>query len=112
MTDYKKILIKNGTVYNVPGKRTGVFDVLIGNSKIEKIGKNIRDKEALIIDAKDKIVVPGLVDVHVHFRQPGQEYKEDLFSGSRAAAAGGFTTVISEPNTKPPIDTPARLNKH
>ncbi len=109
MTDYKKILIKNGTVYNVPNKKTGVFDVLISNSRIEKISKNIKDKEALIVDAKDKIVVPGLVDVHVHFRQPGQEYKEDLYSGSRAAAAGGFTTVIAEPNTTPPIDTPSRL---
>jgi len=109
MTNYKKILIKNGTVYNVPNKKTGVFDVLISNSKIEKISKNIKDKEALVVDAKDKIVVPGLVDVHVHFRQPGQEHKEDLHSGSRAAAAGGFTTVIAEPNTNPPIDTPSRL---
>ncbi len=111
MTNYKKILIKNGTVYNVPNKKTGVFDILISNSKIERISKNIKDKEALVVDAKDKIVVPGLVDVHVHFRQPGQEHKEDLHSGSRAAAAGGFTTVIAEPNTKPPIDTPSRLVK-
>ena len=109
MINYKKILIKNGTVYNVPNKKTGVFDVLISNSRIEKISKNIKDKEALVVDAKDKIVVPGLVDVHVHFRQPGQEHKEDLYSGSRAAAAGGFTTVIAEPNTSPPIDTPSRL---
>ena len=56
-----------------------------------------------------KILVPGLVDVHVHFREPGQEYKEDLHTGSLAAAAGGFTTVIAEPNTIPPIDTPTRL---
>lgn len=109
MTNYKRILIKNGTVYNVPGKRAGVYDILISNSKIEKIGKKIEDKEAFIVDAKDKIVVPGLVDVHVHFRQPGQEHKEDLCTGSRAAAAGGFTTVIAEPNTNPPIDTPSRL---
>ncbi len=111
MTNYNKILIKNGTVYNVPNKKTGVFDVLISNSKIEKISKNIKikDEETFIIDAKDKLVVPGLVDVHVHFRQPGQEYKEDLYTGSRAAAAGGFTTVIAEPNTNPPVDTPSRL---
>ena len=82
---------------------------MVSNSKIEKIGKNIKDKEALVVDAKDKIVVPGLVDAHVHFRQPGQEHKEDLYTGSRAAAAGGFTTVIAEPNTNPPIDTPTRL---
>jgi len=56
-------------------------------------------------------LVPGLVDVHVHFREPGQEYKEDLRTGSLAAAAGGFTTVIAEPNTIPPIDTPTRLQR-
>ena len=109
MTNYKKILIKNGTVYNVPQKKTGVYDVLINNSKIVKISTNIKDKDALVVDAEDKIVVPGLVDVHVHFRQPGQEYKENLYTGSRAAAAGGFTTVIAEPNTNPPVDTPSRL---
>ncbi len=109
--NYKKILIKNGTVYNVPNKKTDVYDVLINNSKIQKICKDIEDREALVVDAKDKIVAPGLVDVHVHFRQPGQENKEDLYSGSCAAAAGGFTTVIAEPNTYPPIDTPSRLNQ-
>ena len=55
--------------------------------------------------------MPGLVDVHVHFREPGQEYKEDLRTGSLAAAAGGFTTVIAEPNTTPPIDSPLRLRR-
>ncbi len=109
--NYKKILIKNGTVYNVPNKKTGVYDVLINSSKIEKVCKNIEDNEALVVDAKGKIVAPGLIDVHVHFRQPGQEYKEDLYSGSRAAAAGGFTTVIAEPNTSPPIDSPSRLTQ-
>ncbi len=54
MTNYNKILIKNGTVYNVPNKKTGVYDVLISNSKIEKISKNIKDREALVVDAKDK----------------------------------------------------------
>ncbi|OHB47376.1 MAG: hypothetical protein A2106_06525 [Planctomycetes bacterium GWF2_40_8] len=109
MVDYKKILIKNGTVLDIANKKTGVFNVLIDSSRIKKISPNIEDKDALIIDAKDKLVVPGLVDVHVHLRQPGQEYKEDIYTGSCAAAAGGFTTVIAEPNTYPPIDTPTRL---
>lgn len=109
MVNYKKILIKNGTVLDIANKKTGVFDVLIDSSRIKKISKNIEDKDSLVIDAKDKLVVPGLVDVHVHLRQPGQEYKEDIYTGSRAAAAGGFTTVVAEPNTSPPIDTPSRL---
>lgn len=109
MINYKKILLKNGNVFDIANKKTGVFDVLIDSSRIKKISKNIDDKDALVIDAKDKLVVPGLVDVHVHLRQPGQEHKEDIFTGSRAAAAGGFTTVVAEPNTSPPIDTPSRL---
>ncbi|MGA2240236.1 MAG: dihydroorotase, partial [Candidatus Bathyarchaeia archaeon] len=77
--------------------------------KISEISENISAPEASVIDADSKILVPGLVDVHVHFREPGQEYKEDLRTGSLAAAAGGFTAVIAEPNTLPPIDTPNRL---
>ena len=109
MINYKKVLIKNGNVFDIANKKAEVFDILIDSSRIEKISKDIDDKNALVIDAKDKLVVPGLVDVHVHLRQPGQEYKEDIYTGSRAAAAGGFTTVVAEPNTCPPVDTPSRL---
>ena len=70
MINYKKILIKNGNVFDIANRKEGVFDVLIDSSRIKKIGKNIDDKNALVIDAKDKLVVPGLVDVHVHLRQP------------------------------------------
>jgi len=108
-TNYKKILIKNGTVFDNVRKKEGVFDVLISGPRIKKIGTSIKDKEAFVIDVKGKLVTPGLVDAHVHFRQPGQESREDIYTGSRAAAAGGFTTVIAEPNTCPPIDTPSRL---
>ena len=86
-----------------------VLDVLISEGKIKEIGQEVLAPEAAVIDARGKILVPGLVDVHVHFREPGQEYKEDLRTGSLAAAVGGFTTVIAEPNTIPPIDSPARL---
>lgn len=106
-----KLLLKKGDILNSSTGTIDVLDVLISDSKIQKIGPNIVDEEALVIDAKDKLVVPGLVDVHVHFRQPGQEYKEDIHTGSQAAAAGGFTTVIAEPNTSPPIGTPSRLRR-
>ncbi len=92
-------------------ERLEVFDILISEGKIEEIGREIVAPEASGIDAQGKMLVPGLVDVHVHFREPGQEYKEDLRTGSLAAAAGGFTTVVAEPNTTPPIDTPARLRR-
>jgi len=88
-----------------------LFDVLISDGKISEISEEILAPEASPIDARGKILVPGLVDAHVHFREPGQEYKEDLRTGSLAAAAGGFTTVIAEPNTTPPIDTPTRLRR-
>lgn len=88
-----------------------VLDVLICGEEIKEIGQDILSPGASVIDANGKILVPGLVDAHVHFREPGQEYKEDLRTGSLAAAAGGFTTVIAEPNTTPPIDSPLRLRR-
>jgi dihydroorotase len=88
-----------------------VCDVLISGGKITEIAEKILAPEASVVDARGKILVPGLVDAHVHFREPGQEYKEDLRTGSFAAAAGGFTTVIAEPNTTPPIDSPVRLRR-
>lgn len=107
----KKLLIKKAGLLKAGPERLEVFDILISEGKIEEIGREIVAPEASIIDAQGKILVPGLVDVHVHFREPGQEYKEDLRTGSLAAAAGGFTTVIGEPNTTPPIDTPPRLQR-
>jgi dihydroorotase len=104
-----KLLLRKGTVIEPSAGTMDVLDILISDSRIKEVGSDIVDEEALIIDAQNKWIVPGLVDAHVHFRQPGQEYKEDIYTGSRAAAAGGFTAVIAEPNTYPPIDTPARL---
>ncbi|MFC1889545.1 dihydroorotase [Thermodesulfobacteriota bacterium] len=106
-----KILIRNGTVLSPPLINGEVLDILIQGSRIREIGSAIRAEGALEVDAKGLLVVPGLVDVHVHFRQPGFEYKEDILTGSQAAAAGGFTTVVAEPNTIPPVDTPARLRQ-
>jgi dihydroorotase len=104
-----KILIKNANVVSSEMETPKLLDVLISEEKISEISQDIQSPGASLIDAEGKILVPGLVDAHVHFREPGQEYKEDLHTGSSAAAAGGFTTVIAEPNTVPPIDTPKRL---
>jgi len=104
-----KLLIKKATLVTTEVSPPKVCDVLISGGEISEMAENILAPRASTIDAYGKILVPGLVDAHVHFREPGQEYKEDLRTGSLAAAAGGFTTVIAEPNTLPPIDTPARL---
>jgi dihydroorotase len=105
------LLIKKASLIKTGPERLEVFDVLISGEEIKEIGQDILSPEASVIDARGNILVPGLIDAHVHFREPGQEYKEDLRTGSFAAAAGGFTTVIAEPNTTPPIDTPLRLRR-
>jgi dihydroorotase len=106
-----KLLIEKASLVTTELGPPKVFDVLISEGKISEISEKILAPEASPIDARGKILVPGLVDGHVHFREPGQEYKEDLLTGSLAAAAGGFTTVVAEPNTTPPIDTPTRLRR-
>lgn len=104
-----KMIIKNGRVMDPSSEFNEVADILIEDGRIKAIG-NIGDIEGHeIIDAKGLIVAPGLVDIHVHFREPGQTHKEDILSGSRAAAAGGFTTVIAMANTKPIIDNEETL---
>ena len=105
------LLIKKARLVKTEPEHLELFDVLICGEEIKEIGQDILSPGASVIDANGKILVPGLVDAHVHFREPGQEYKEDLRTGSLAAAAGGFTTVIAEPNTTPPIDTPVRLRR-
>jgi dihydroorotase len=104
-----KLLIKKATLVTAEPGSPKVCDVLISEGKVSRIAENILAPEASSINARGKVLVPGLIDVHVHFREPGQQHKEDLRTGSLAAAAGGFTTVVAEPNTTPPIDTPTRL---
>ena len=98
------ILIKGGRVID-PGRFNGVADVLILNGKISAVGRNVAaPAEATVIQAVGRLVVPGFVDLHVHFREPGFEYKETIESGTAAAVAGGFTSVCAMPNTNPVND--------
>lgn len=101
------ILIKDGYVID-PGRFIGTADVLIENGKIAVVGPNLSAPAgSRVISANGKLVLPGFVDVHVHFREPGFEYKETIQSGSAAAVAGGFTTVCCMPNTSPVNDNQA-----
>lgn len=103
-----KVLIKNGRVIDPLNEVDGKMDVLINNGKIADMDKELEAGENVrVIDAKGKIVCPGFIDMHVHLRDPGYLYKEEIASGTRAAAAGGFTTVCCMPNTKPVVDNAA-----
>lgn len=99
-----KLLVKGGRVIDPANQLDGVMDVLIEDEKIAQVGSNLRCKNAEILDASDQLVCPGFIDLHVHLREPGFEYKEDIATGTRAAAAGGFTTVCCMPNTDPVND--------
>jgi len=88
-----------------------VCDVLVEGKKIVKIGQNLEVAGAQVLDASGLVVAPGLVDIHVHFREPGQTHKEDIHTGALAAAAGGFTTVVMMANTNPTISTVETLQE-
>ena len=105
------LLIKNGRVLDPKTQFDKVCDILIKGNKIVKIAENIKQDDAKIIDATGLIVAPGLVDIHVHFREPGQTHKEDIHTGALAAAAGGFTTVVMMANTNPTISTVSTLKE-
>ena len=98
------MLIKNGRVIDAGSKTDVIADILVEGDIIKKIDKNINKENETIIDAGGKIIAPGLIDIHVHFREPGFTYKEDIISGSSAAARGGFTTVVCMANTYPAVD--------
>lgn len=101
--------IKNGRVIDPASKRDAVGDVFAIDGHFVPSLTGTQKKQARVIDAKGLVVCPGLVDIHVHFREPGQTHKENILTGSRAAAAGGFTTVVCMPNTSPPIDNAGTL---
>lgn len=108
-------LIKNGYVIDPLSSREGLFDVLIENDRVIKVSKEIEltslsqgaekeEKQLQVIDATGKYVFPGFIDLHVHLREPGYEYKETIATGARAAAAGGYTSICPMPNTNPATD--------
>ena len=107
------LVIKNGRVIDPVNNVDEVMDVVVDGDEIVKTGKNLGVDElgsdVRVIDATGFVVSPGLVDSHVHFRDPGFTYKEDIYSGAKAAAKGGVTTVILMANTKPPVDNPETL---
>ncbi len=100
-----KTLIKNGRVIDPSQKIDAVMDILVEDGIIKSLGKKLKSTTDQVFDAKGLIVVPGLIDLHTHLREPGVEAKEDIISGTMAVAAGGITTVACMPNTKPVIDT-------
>ncbi len=104
------ILIKNGRVINPATGMDEVADVLVENGVVSKIQKNIDTKAERKVDAKGCYVMPGFIDMHVHLRDPGFEQKETIETGCRAAAHGGFTTILAMPNTKPVVDNPDVVN--
>lgn len=100
-----ELILKNCTIVN-HDKIIKNTDITIKNSKIESIGKTSEKG----MDCSDMLVFPGLVDMHAHFREPGEEYKEDIRTGALAAAKGGYTSVAIMPNTKPPLDNPQSIS--
>lgn len=108
------ILIRNCRMIDPASGTDGLRDILTNGSRILKIGESgsieAPDKDARIIEADGLTAAPGLVDTHVHFRDPGAEYKEDIFTGAKAAAAGGFTSVVLMANTTPHVDNEETLS--
>ncbi len=100
------ILIRGGRVIDPENKIDAKLDILVEGNKISKVAKNIQAQEATIIDADNKIVAPGIIDMHVHLREPGREDKETVATATLAAAKGGVTTVLAMPNTQPAMDCP------
>jgi dihydroorotase len=106
----RPLLIRGGRVVDPSQGLDEVLDLLLVNGAVSALSKNVGPAaEAREIDGTGLIVMPGLIDAHVHLREPGQEHKETIASGARAAAAGGFTAVCAMPNTDPPIDDPATV---
>lgn len=101
------LLLKNGRLIDPAKGRDETVDLQVVDGHIERLGSNLSASGAQVIDLKGKIIAPGFIDMHVHFREPGFEYKETVATGCAAAAAGGFTAVCCMPNTNPPIDDEA-----
>ena len=99
-----RVLLKNGTLIDYKTNTFEKYDVLLENEKIAKIEKDIQDEADKILDCTSLYIMPGMIDMHCHLREPGFEHKETIETGSKSAVAGGFTTICPMPNTKPTPD--------
>ncbi len=100
------LLLKNGYIADYVNRFEGKKDILIENGIIRELGDNLESKDAQVIDCEGLVIIPGICDMHVHLRDPGQTHKEDILTGCEAAAAGGVTAVACMPNTIPSADSP------
>lgn len=105
-----KQLLKNGYIIDPATKKEGRYDLFIQDDKIVQIAQDIKvTEDMLVIDASNTYILPGFIDLHVHLREPGFEYKETILTGAKAAARGGFTSICPMPNTKPATDSVERI---
>ena len=103
----EELWIQNARIVDPANNRDQVGDLLLREGRIAAVGRvEGEHPQAQVIDGTGLVAAPGLVDMHVHLRDPGFTHKEDILSGSRAAAAGGFTSIACMPNTNPPCDSP------
>lgn len=102
-----KLMLKGGRVINPAQNFDDIADIVVQDGLIVAIGKDLQAEDAMVYDVSGLVVTPGLIDMHVHLREPGLEAKEDIRSGTMASAAGGFTTIACMPNTKPVVDNAA-----
>ena len=106
-----KRLLKNGTLIDYKTNICEKYDILIEDDKIKQIGKKIEETADQIIDCANFYIIPGMIDMHCHLREPGFEHKETIETGSKSAVCGGFTTICPMPNTKPTPDSANVLQK-
>ena len=104
-------LLKNGKLIDYKTNTNDIYDILIEDDKIKEISKNITTKADKTIDCTNLNIIPGMIDIHCHLREPGFEYKETIETGSKSAVAGGFTTICPMPNTNPTPDSTIILQK-
>jgi dihydroorotase len=106
----RPILLRGGRIVDPAQKLDETLDLLVAEGRVAEVGSGLEAPEAArVIECEGLLVLPGLIDVHVHLREPGGEHKETIATGARAAAAGGFTSICAMPNTDPVIDTPATV---
>ena len=104
-----KLLIQNGRVVDPVNGTVSILDLYVENGKVLQLEKDIQTEADQVIDATGLVVCPGLVDLHVHLRDPGLTYKEDIFTGTAAAARGGVTSMACMANTDPVVDSPEQI---